>query len=342
MTDAVEQHTGRPIRVHILSPTLVAVILLAVGGLVLVPTDPELDPAQRGLLGTHPSAIWTLAFSPDGQTLAVGGLDGSVCLWDVATRRPRLALRSPPTLPYSLAFKPDLSAVAVAGPGPRITLHDLATGRVSYGSPCKPVAFRALAYAPDGQTLAEGGVDGSILLHSASGRSKVVVSGPSPAITAVKFAPGGRTLATADVSGAVMLWDLEGGRQLARVQAAEVPLGDLQFTTDGRGLVVSGACLLGPRFCDLTTGRVSAIAPGLSGLYPAVALSPDGRTLAIARADGAIVVWDLDARREQAILKGHRGLVWAMAFSPDSRRLASGGNDMTVRLWNMPSAAVSR
>jgi WD40 repeat protein len=300
MTDADETHPGRPIRVHVLTSGLKAVILLAVGGLLLIPRDPEHNLAQRGVLGTHPAVIRTLAFSPD------------------------------------------LSAVAVAAPGLSVTSHDLVTGRVSFVSPCKHLALNALAYAPDGGTLAEGRDNGSILLHSAIGRSKVVVSGGSPAIAVLKFAPGGRTLAAADVIDVVTLWDLEGSRQVARVQAADSPLIDLQFTAEGRGLVVWGASLSGPRFCDLTTGRVSDVAPGASGLYPAVALAPDGRTLAIARGDGAIVVWELDAGRERTVLKGHRGLVWALAFASDGQRLASGGNDMTVRLWNVPSAAVPR
>jgi WD40 repeat protein len=108
---------------------------------------------------------------------------------------------------------------------------------------------------------------------------------------------------------------------------------------DGRGLVVSGAWFSGPRFCDLTTGQVSAIAPRVADLYPAAVLAPDGHTLAIARSDGVIVIWDLDAGRERAFLKDHSGLVWALAFAPDGQRLASGGNDLTARLWKVPSAA---
>ena len=340
MTDVDESHPGRPIRVHVLTPGLTALILLALGGLVMIPADPKHNPAMRGVLGTHPAVIWTLAFSPDGQVLGVGGSDGSVGLWDVTPRRCRLALPPSDSPPCSgLAFKPDLSAVAIVGPGPCIILHDLATGRESFVSPCKGHAFRALSYAPDGRTLAEGRGDGSILLHSATGPPKVVVSGGSPGSAVVKFAPGGRSLAAADISGMVTLWDLEGVRQVARVQVASSPLGDMQFTADGRGLVVSGACLSGPRFCNLTTGRVSAVAPGISDLYPAGALAPDGRTLAIARGDGSILIWDLDAGQERAILKGHRSLVWALAFSPDGRRLASGGHDQAVRLWDVPLAA---
>jgi WD40 repeat protein len=106
MTDADEQHPGRSIRVNVLTPGLTAVILLAAGGLMMVATDPEHDPALRKVLGTHPAAVRLLAFSPDGRTLAVGDLDGSVGLWDVTTRQCRLALRPR----SSLAVPPGLQA----------------------------------------------------------------------------------------------------------------------------------------------------------------------------------------------------------------------------------------
>jgi WD40 repeat protein len=71
----------------------------------------------------------------------------------------------------------------------------------------------------------------------------------------------------------------------------------------------------------------------------AVALSPDGRTLASAEVDGAdgvLRLWDVPARRALgAPIRAHTGQIWGIAFSPDGRTLASAGHDGKVRLWDV-------
>jgi WD40 repeat protein len=71
-----------------------------------------------------------------------------------------------------------------------------------------------------------------------------------------------------------------------------------------------------------------------------VALSPDGRTLATASADGTVILWNVARRTPLGQpLSGHRAAVWSVAFSPDGRTLASAGADGTVILWNVARQA---
>jgi WD40 repeat protein len=79
---------------------------------------------------------------------------------------------------------------------------------------------------------------------------------------------------------------------------------------------------------------------------PALAFSPDGKTLAVASGSpgqwaaqpGAVTLWDLGTIETRAVLEGHLGLVDAVAFSPDGQTIATGSYDHTVRLWRAASA----
>jgi transcription initiation factor TFIID subunit 5 len=69
----------------------------------------------------------------------------------------------------------------------------------------------------------------------------------------------------------------------------------------------------------------------------AMAVSPDGATLASGGTDGTVKLLDLSSGRERLALKGHVGPVFSLAFSQDGKLLVSGGVDGTVRLWRAAS-----
>ncbi len=67
----------------------------------------------------------------------------------------------------------------------------------------------------------------------------------------------------------------------------------------------------------------------------AAALSPDGRVLALAGADGAVRLVEVATGKRTAALEGHRRPAGAMAFSPDGRSLASGSEEGTAIVWDV-------
>ncbi len=86
---------------------------------------------------------------------------------------------------------------------------------------------------------------------------------------------------------------------------------------------------------DAATGRaVATLAAGQHSGAANVAFAPDGRTLAVASADGAVRLWEVATWKVRAEFRGHRGRVTALAFGPDGR-LFTGGLDTTVLAWEV-------
>ncbi|MFI0449995.1 WD40 repeat domain-containing serine/threonine protein kinase [Actinomadura sp. 6N118] len=121
--------------------------------------------AKSVTLTSVSAVVSSLAFSRDGGTLAAGGFDGSVRLYDTIRRRPLATLTGHDKSITAVAFSPRVRALASAG-GETVRLWDTGTGRpistIRHGS----VVVNALAFSPDGRLLATGGDDGAVRLYA--------------------------------------------------------------------------------------------------------------------------------------------------------------------------------
>jgi WD40 repeat protein len=99
----------------------------------------------------------SVAFSPDGRTLAAGMWDGAIRLWDVAAGKERACLRGNADPVLAVAFGPDGKTLASGGDGAAVQLWDLASGRVRARLRGHTCYVTAVAFSPDGRTLATTG-----------------------------------------------------------------------------------------------------------------------------------------------------------------------------------------
>ncbi len=140
--------------------------------------------------------------------------------------------------------------------------------------------------------------------------------------TVAAYGPDGRTIVSVGMDQWVMIWDATTHQVLEQVRTAGIPNGSLSIAANGRELVL-GTTSAAVEILDL--GRLHEQSRGFStgSGMPRVALSPDGKTLAICRATGAVQLLDPQSGQVQDMFEDQVNTSnYPMAFGPDGRRLA--------------------
>ncbi len=287
----------------------------------------------RTYLRGHFAWVRSVAFSPDGQTLASGSWDGTIIRWDLATGQPHTTLKGHRDRVSSVAFSPDGQTLASGSTDTTIIRWDLATGQPHTTLKGHRDRVSSVMFSPEGQTLASGSFGTIIRWDRATGQPHATLKGHPDRVSSVAFRPDGQTLASASF-GTIIRWDLVMEQQQARFVGHPLMVYSLAFRPDGQTLV-SGSADETIIVWDVATGQPRATRQGQMGWISSVAFSPDGQTRASGSWEGPIIRWDLATGQPQARLEGHTHVVWSVAFSPDGQTRASGSKDTTIMLWDV-------
>lgn len=321
--------------------------------------------AQLRQFAGHDGAVLQIAFSPDGNTLASGGADGTVRLWPLAAAT-RFALTAGPTVQVleahggwvqAVAFSPDGKWLASGGNDRVIRLWDLRDGaniQVFAEFETQEGFVFDVAFSPDGSWLAASSGDGTVRLWDLrSGSALAAFRGGEGTVYDIAFSPVEPSLAVTSLDGTVrILGDLPNGAERCRRNIGQGL--SLAFAPDGRSLATGNASgeisIFDVRSVAQDRSQLVSDVCTEAGFFPAysgdvngvnaLAYSPDGTLLASAGQDGVVKVWaTAEGQRvgvPVATLAQHQGSVETVAFSPDGRGLASGGADGLILLWGMP------
>ncbi|MFG3343854.1 trypsin-like peptidase domain-containing protein [Streptomyces sp. NPDC048018] len=291
-------------------------------------------PQHRRLTG-HTETVRTVAFSPDGETLATVGDDHTMRLWDVATGKARI-FRKLTNEVYSASFSPDGRTLATGDADDTVRLWNTTTGasRAIQAEGAGQVV--AVAFSPDGSTLATGGTDTKVRLRDArTGELRKTLPGHTDPVYSIAFSPQGSTLVSGSTDSTALLWDAATGRRLRKLEHPG-PVYSVAFNRVGTTVAVGGADGT-VQLWSTATGAARSTESGSA--VASVAFSPDGRTFATG-SDNVVQLWDTATGAALTSLFGHTDDVQSVAFSPNGRILASAGLDRTVRLWDTRSGAV--
>jgi RNA polymerase sigma factor (sigma-70 family) len=305
------------------------------------------EPKLRDTLIGHSGAVTSVAFSPDGKTLASASSDHTIKLWDVTSAKEQTTIRLTDKV-YSVKYTPDGKTLASASANieSTIQLWDVASGKEMATFKGNTDRAGALAYSPDSKALASAylnprpiGTRPAIKLWDvATGAEQASLHGHKQAVVSIVFSPDGRALASGSADSTIRLWDIAApGLEKAILKGHKNTVGSLVYSPDGKTLA-SGSADKAIKLWDVATNTEKANLHGHTDSVWSVAYTPDGKTLASGSADKTIKLWDVATGRETTTLMGHSDAVMSVAFSPDGKILASASHDKTITLWDMQAA----
>jgi WD40 repeat protein len=363
------------------SPLLTAALSVALGILPAALADPPRVPADShgdrlpegaiARLGTprfrHGASLASVAFSPDGKTLASGGSDARIKQWDAVTGK-ELRTFSGSEAPITwVRFLDEKTLVSLCSAGV-VRTWDTGSGRQL--RVVESLGDRAFAEVGLHRTLYSFGADGAVRewdLDAGKEVRPIATDQGKPGPLVVS--PDDKALAWSLENERVRVWDLVGNKEVALLPSRQGELRVVGFSADGKELVtvdkyghhvtawdaangteprtlpdlfrsdvilspdgkfVAGNVDGGVTVRGRASGKEVRLLPE-PGYQSHLAFAPDGRTLALAGKGGTIRLWDVELAKEVGVPGGHEGPVRAVGFTPDGKAVIT--RDETGALW---------
>ncbi|HOX00825.1 MAG TPA: protein kinase [Candidatus Paceibacterota bacterium] len=318
-------HFASPVRSMALSPDGTLLTTFDnVGTITLVDcatsrtvTNFSVPPPRHGGAGV-------LAFSPDGNRLAIGEDYGRIRIlnWRTGAVVAMTNLTSAGSGVKALAFSPgsELLAVGTGGADTSLWLWDANSGE-SRGRCANPATeVLNLAFTPDGQRLASVSGDRTIQIWSVSGpMEQRRLRGHEGEGLALAFLPDGRTLVSGCGESAACFWDVDATHRPSAHARLEISFGPgAQAGLDARSFARD---VLDPK----TVRRCG------------FAFTPDGQSVITSNREGSLGRWDVETMRLVEELPALGSNNWGVALSPDGRWLAIGNTSGKANIWTWPA-----
>lgn len=302
---------------------------------------------------TVPPVVSALAYSPDGETLAVSGVR-EVLLYDTTNFEPKARLVGKARRIQSLTYSEDGKLLGVAGGSPaqfgEVQLWDTTTNTLIKAMQASYDTVYGLSFSPDARRVAFGCADNTVrVLSIADEKELIKFDNHSDWVFGTVFSTDGTHFVSCGRDTALKLVEVDTGSFVDDINSSNKGYGEIHTLArhPSADEVLSGGEDRIPRryriFREIrrdvgnTDFNLIKAYEAQSGSIEAVAFSADGSLFATGNAGGEVRVYNVEDGTRVASMQGDVVGVFAVAFHPKGTQLAAGGFDGKVRVFEPAS-----
>ncbi len=299
--------------------------LLQTGGF---PPAPVAAPSSISVWG------YSVAVSPDGQKIFVGGTGSDYYLWDVSTGdlKTLVSSRQKGYSAVDFSFSGRTVAAISGAPSSSISIWDVETGDL-----LQTTNGESFAYSPDGEQLACAGMDGTIKVWNA-GALIHTLKGHRGKANLASFSPDGKRIVSAGDDKTVKIWDAGSGSLIDTLEGHRGKVLSAVYSPDSKKIFSVGENAV--KTWDAATGALINTIDKQIDFYLTLMFSPS--EYLVKSVPNAVKIWDAATGALLYTLRHSSEQINWIAHSPDGSAtegtIAASNENGEILIWNLRDA----
>ncbi len=310
---------------------------------------------ETPLQAANGRSVDCLAFSHDGQFLAVGGQNGQVKIWQMQLDLPELIATVKNTSAWvdRMAWSPTQNLLAFSI-GKYVQVWDATVGDIATTLNFDTSSALDITWHPDGKRLSVAGYQGVKIWTAADWDDDPYLLAIPSASVAIAWSPDGKYIASGNLDRTITVleWDNPPSKAVSPARATDKPLlpwvmsgfpGKIRqlswsnvTTTAGASLLASSSAegiVVWEKQEDESLGWEGRVLAGHEATVEAIQFQPNSLLLASAAADGWVCLWQ-KAKRQTQVLNGAPNGFSCLSWHPQGQQLAAGGQNGELLIWS--------
>ena len=309
-------------------------VMISVGSYVATRPDSG-DSFPSVLLPDNPGTVWSVDFSPTGESIAAAIEDGSVRIWNIDDQKLEKSFSAHRGIVWMVEYHPTRPLVVTSGDDGEVKLWNAETFDLMRSWDAGN-AVRGVAFSPDGQRILAGDREGTLHVYDIDSGEEVASQTHPGSILGVDYSADGKLIASVGSDKTVYVFDAETLDQRQALTGHDGPIYNVTFAPEGNLLATVG-WNKNVRVWNTETGVEALNLVGSDGDVWGVAFCGDGTHLVTGDQEGTARGWDLATGECVVTLKGHTSAVHNVSLDPTAHRTATSSRDGTIRVWDMSS-----